>query len=161
MSDILDFCRVLRISLESVYRELIRYRRHNLPSEHHRPEDSVILRSLPVDLLKQLEVPVLAFLETDGYEIHRARCTCALDFRNQQSRNNSVCVKARDKEMYGALRGRLPAKLLALFKIMNPICDGTVQALASVQILRPVNYRYASDVHDLVTVQQSEDAPEF
>ena len=63
--------------------------------------------------------------------------------------------------MYGALRGCLPAKLLALFKIPNPTCDGTVRRLASVQMLSPVNSRRASDVHGLVTVQQREDAREF
>ena len=90
VSDVQDFCRVLRISRESVYRELIRYSRHNLPTERRLPEDPVILRSLPVELLTQLEVPVLAFQETDLYAIHRARCTGALDFRNQGSRNDWV-----------------------------------------------------------------------
>ena len=61
VSDIQDFCRVLRISRESVYRELIRYSQHNLLTERRLPEDPVILRSLPVELLTQLEVPVLAF----------------------------------------------------------------------------------------------------
>ena len=161
VSDVQDFCRVLRISRESVYRELIRYSRHNLPTERRLPEDPVILRSLPVELLTQLEVPVLAFQETDVYDIHRARCTGALDFRNQGSRNDWVWVQAGDEEMYGALRGRLPAKLLALFKIRNPTCDGTVRRLASVQMLSPVNSGRASDVHGLVTVQQREDAREF
>ena len=63
--------------------------------------------------------------------------------------------------MYGALGGRLPAKLLALFKIRNPTCDGTVRHLASVQMLSPVNSGRASDVHGLVTVQLREDAREF
>ena len=161
VSDVLDFCRVLRISLESVYRELIRYSRHNLPTERRLPEDPVILRLLPVELLTQLEVPVLAFQETDVYDIHRARCTGALDFRNQGSRNDWVWVQAGDEEMYGALRGRLPAKLLALFKIRNPTCDGTVRRLASVLRLSPVNSGRASDVHGLVTVQQREDARDF
>ena len=158
MSDVLEFCRVLRIPLESVYRELIPYSRHNLPTEHRLPEDPVIIRSLPVELLTQLEVPVLAFQETDVYDIHRARCTGALDFRNQGSRNDGVWVQAGDDDVYGALRGRLPAKLLALFKIRNPRCDGTVRRLASVQMLTPVNSGGASDVHGLVTVQQREDA---
>ena len=48
VSEVLDFCRILRISLEIVYRELIRYSRHNLPTERRLPEDLVILRSLPV-----------------------------------------------------------------------------------------------------------------
>ena len=99
VSDVLDFCRVLRIPLDSVFRELIRYNRHNLPTERRHPEDLVILRSLPVELLTQLEVPVLAFQETDVYDIHRARCTGALDFRNQESRNDWVWVEAGDEEM--------------------------------------------------------------
>ena len=82
VSDVLDYCRVLRISLESVYRELILYSRHNLPTERCLPEDPVILQSLPVELLMQLEVPIPAFQETDAYDTHRTRCTGALDFRN-------------------------------------------------------------------------------
>ena len=132
VSDVMDFCRVLRISRESVYCELIRYSRHNLPTQRRLPEDRVILRSLPVESLTQLEVPVLAFQEADVYYIHRARCTGALDFRNQGSQNDWVWVQAGDEEMYGALRGRLPAKLLQLFVIRNPTCDGRVRCLASV-----------------------------
>ena len=108
--------------------------------------------------MTQLEVPVLAFQETDVYDIHRARYTGTLDFRNQGSRNDWVWVLAGDGEMYGALRGRLPAKLLALFRIRNPTCDSTVQRLASVQMRSLVNSGRASDVHGLVTVQQREDA---
>ena len=63
--------------------------------------------------------------------------------------------------MYGALRGRLLAKLLALFKIRNPTCDGKVRRLASVQMLSPVNSGRASEVQGVVTVQQREDAREF
>ena len=70
-------------------------------------------------------------------------------------------MHAGDEEMYGALRGRLPAKLLALFKIWNPTCDGRLRHLASVLMLRPVNSGCASNVHGLVTVQQREDAQEF
>jgi len=161
VSDVVDFCKVVGISLDSVYRELIRYSRHNLPTERRLPEDPVTLRSLPVELLTQLEVPVLAFQETDVYDIHRARCTGALDFRNQGSRNDWVWVQAGDEEMYGALRGRLPAKLVALFKIRNYTCDSSVRRLASIQMLSPVNCGRPSDVHSLVTVQQREDAREF
>ena len=70
--DVMHFCRVLRISRKSVYCGLIRYSQHNLLTERHLHEDPVILRSLPVELLTQLEVPVLAFQETDDYDIHRA-----------------------------------------------------------------------------------------
>lgn len=156
-----DFSKVLGVSLESICRALIRYSWHNLHTERRLPEYHAILQTLPVELLMQLEIPVLAFLECEVYNIHRARCTGALDFRNQGSRNDWVWVQAGDEEMYGALRGRLPAKLLALFKIRNPTCDGTVRRLASVQMLSPVNSGRVSDVHGLVTVQQREDAREF
>ena len=63
--------------------------------------------------------------------------------------------------MYPAQRGRLAAKLLALFKIRNPTSDGTVRHLASVPMLSPVNSGHPSDVHRLVTVKQREDAREF
>ena len=70
-------------------------------------------------------------------------------------------MQAGDEEMYGVLRGRLPAKLLALFKIRNPTCDGMVRRLASVLMLSPVNSGRVSDVHSLVTRQEREDAREF
>ena len=70
-------------------------------------------------------------------------------------------MQAGDEEIYGALRGLLRAKLLALFKVRNPTCDGTVRPLRSVQMLSSVNSRRVSDVHGRVTVQQREDAREF
>ena len=63
--------------------------------------------------------------------------------------------------MYGALRGRLPAKLMALFKIRDYISEGGVRRLASIQMLSAVNVGRPSDVHGLVTVQQREEAWEF
>jgi len=83
-----DFRRISGVSLEIIYRELIRYSRHNLPAAHRLPEDHAMLRSLPVELLTQLEIPVLEFQEADGYEIDRARSTSDLHFRNQGSRND-------------------------------------------------------------------------
>jgi len=62
--------------------------------------------------------------------------------------------------MYGALRGCLPAKLVALFKITDCSQD-TVRWLAGVQILSPVNSGRPSDIHSLVTVQLREDARDF
>ena len=50
---------------------------------------------------------------------------------------------------------------MALFKIGNPTCDGTVRRLAGVQMLSPVNSGRASDVYGVGTVHQREDAREF
>jgi len=82
LSNVDDFSRISEVSTDIIYCELIRYSRNNLPIEHRLPEDHAILRSLPVELLTQLEIPVLAFHEADVYEIHCARSTGALHFRN-------------------------------------------------------------------------------
>jgi len=73
VSNMADFSRVLGFSIQIVCHGLIRYSRHNLPPERRLPEDPEILKSLPVELLTQLEIPVLAFQETEIYDIHRAR----------------------------------------------------------------------------------------
>jgi len=99
VSNVVDFSRISGVSLEIIYRELIRYSRHNLPAAHGLPEDDAMLRSLPVELLTQLEIPVLAFQEADIYEIHRARSTGDLHFRNQGRRNDWVWVQAGTEEM--------------------------------------------------------------
>jgi len=64
-----DFGWISVVSLDIIYGELIPYSRHNLPIDHRLLEDHAILRSLPVELLTQLEIPVLAFQEADVYEI--------------------------------------------------------------------------------------------
>jgi len=119
VSNMADFGRVLGISIRIICRGLIRYSRHNLPPECRLPEDPDILESLPVELLTPQEIPVLAFQETEIYDIHRARCMGALNFRNHGSRNDWVWARTRTENMYGALRGRLSAKLVALFKIRD------------------------------------------
>jgi len=63
--------------------------------------------------------------------------------------------------MYDALRGRLPAKLVALFKIGDYICENAVRRVAAVRRLSSVNSGFPSDIHGLVTVQMREDAREF
>jgi len=114
----------------------------------------VILRALPVELLTQLEIPVLAFQESGVYDIHRARCTGARLFRNQTSRNDCLWIQAGGENMYGALRGRPAERLIALFKIQSGYMQqDTVYRLAGVQFMSLVDSGRPSDVHSLVTVQ--------
>jgi len=120
-----------------------------------------MVRSLPVELLTQLEIPVLAFQEADVCEIHFAQSTSDLYFRNQGYRNDWVLVQASTEEMYGALKGRLPAKLVVLLKIRDYRSDDTVCQVASLQMLTAVNPGSLSDQHGLVTVQMREDARGF
>jgi len=109
----------------------------------------------------QLQVPVVTFPEADIYEIHRAQSTGTLHFRNQGSRNNWVWAQAGIEEVYGALRGRLLAKLVALLKIKDPRSEDTVRRVAGVQLLTPVNSGRLSDLYGLVTVQMREDTRGF
>ena len=59
--------------------------------------------------------------------------------------------------MYGALRGSMPAKLVALFKIREYTCENAVRRVAAVQILSAVNSGFVSDIHGLVTVKMREE----
>jgi len=63
--------------------------------------------------------------------------------------------------MYGALRGRLPAKLVALFKIREPRSEDTVRRVAGVQLRTLVNSGRLIDLPGLVTVQMREDTRGF
>jgi len=63
--------------------------------------------------------------------------------------------------MYGALRGHLPAKLVALLKIRDPRSEDTVCRVTGGQLLTPVNSGCRSDLHGLVTVQMREDMRGF
>jgi len=63
--------------------------------------------------------------------------------------------------MYSGLRGRQPAKLVALLKIRDYRSDDTVRCVTGVQMLTPVNSGRLSDLHGLVTVQIKEDTRGF
>jgi len=158
ISNMADFSPVLGVSIQIICHGLIRYTGDNLLPERRLLEGHVILESLPVELLTQLEISVLAFQETEIYDIHPARCTGALNFRNDGSRKDWVWVQAGTEDMYGALRGRLLAKLVALFKMRDYTCEDRVRRLAGVQFLTAVNSGRLSDVHSLVTVQMKKDA---
>ena len=101
--DVIDFRRVCDILPETICRELIRYSRLNLAHLQRLPEDTRILRTLPIELLTQLKIPVLAFQESDIYNIHRTRCTGSGVFRNYASWNDCVWNQTADEDMYGAL----------------------------------------------------------
>ena len=152
--NVIDFGRVCDISPETICRELIRYSRLNLPPERRLPENPAILQTLLVELLTQLEIPVLAFQESGVYNMHRARCTGTRLFHNKAIRNDWVWIYAGDEHTYCALRGRLPARLIALFKMWSVYMqEDTVCRLSVVQFLRVVDSGRPSDTHSLVTVQ--------
>jgi len=99
LSDILDFCKVLGISHDRIWQELIRCCEHNLPSKHRLTEVPAILELDPVELVTQLEMPLFAFQETNVCDIHRAGCTGGYQFPNQESRNDWVWVQAGSEKL--------------------------------------------------------------
>jgi len=161
VSNVLDFIKVSGVPLKSICRKLIRSSQHKMSTERQLPKDHAILQSLLVELLMQLKIPVLLFQESDVYDIYCARCTGAPHFRTQGSRNDWVKVQAGCEEMYGALRGRMPAKLVAIFKIRDYTCENTVRRVAGGRMLSAANPGFPSDIHGLDTVQMREDAQEF
>ena len=107
-----------------------------------------------MELLTQLEIPVLGFQESGVYDIDRARCTGARIFRKQTSQNDCVWIQAGGENMYGGRRGRLPARIIALFKMWSGYMQqDTVDCLAAVQFMSRVDSGRPSDVYGLVTVQ--------
>ena len=72
VSDIMDVCKVLGVSSETMCRELIRYSQHNLPADRCLPKDPATLGLLLVGLLTQLDIPIPAFQDPEVYDIHCA-----------------------------------------------------------------------------------------
>ena len=64
INDVVDFGRACNISLETICRKLIRYSRLSRPPKRQLPENPAIVRALPVELLTQLAIPVLAFQQS-------------------------------------------------------------------------------------------------
>lgn len=145
------FGRVLDVFLEAISQELIWYSGMSLPLGCRLPEDLAILLLLPVELLTTLEIPVLAFQQTNVYDKHRARCTGARLFWNQASWNDCVWIQVGGRQTYSAPRGGLPAKPLPLFKIRKTYQD-TICCLVGVQLMSGVNSRCQVDVHGLVPI---------
>ena len=66
-----------------------------------------------------------------------------------------------EKKTYGALRGHLPANLIALFKMRDYRYEDQVCHHTGVQFVSAVNSGRISDIYSLVTVQMKEDAWQF
>ena len=144
----------LDVPVERIFEEMIKYSRRSLKGDERLPEDDERLSILPIEQFGQLQIPVLAFQETDVYDTHRARTTGKRSFRNGASRNDWVWVAVGSKGEYGALHGQLPGKLRGLFKVRNTVADATgsaVHRLAVVQLLQAQsNGGHITDAHGLV-----------
>jgi len=124
---------------------------------HCLPKDPVIFGFLTVELVTQVQIPIPAFLESEVYNIYHAGCTGKVHFRNQTSCNNLVWVSPAPEEMYGALRDRLPAKHIAVFKIRDYRSENLDRRLTGIRFTRAVNSGLLLDVNGLVRVHINKD----
>jgi len=135
-----ELCTALDIHYSNIMAEILRFIRPSAADDRRLPGDPAELWLLPVEGFARLEIPVPDFQETDRFQIHRARCTGSKAFRNRASRNDWVSVQTGGEANYGDLRGRMVARLLALFKIRNILSEAAaVHRLALVPILNPIN----------------------
>jgi len=112
-----ELCRALNIDYSDMIEEKLRFIRQTIADDQRLPCHCTELGSLPVEQFTPLEIPVSDFQEADIFQILRARCTGTKAFPNGHPRNNWIWVQAGREESYGDLRGRVVARLLALFKI--------------------------------------------
>jgi hypothetical protein len=157
IKNLVDFCLDVGLSLDTISNELSRYSRKNLEDTRRLPADVYGLQFLPLEQFTQLQIPVPAFQEPDKYDIHHARCTGTRTFRNGGSRNDWVWVRFGSEEDYGALHGRIPARLMGLIKLRNKPNENieNVHRLAIVRVLDVVNNGHVSDKDTFVRVKTS------
>jgi len=139
-STLTELCTARNIYYSNMMEEILRFIRQTAPDDRQLPADPTELGLLPVEGFAQLEIPVPDFQETDRFQIYQSRCTGTTAFRNGGSRNDWVCVQTAGDANYGDLRGRVVARLLALFKIRNILSEAAaVHRLALVRILDLMN----------------------
>jgi len=139
-STLTELCATLNIHYSHIMQEILPFTRQTAADDRRLPADPTELGLLPVEGFAQLEIPVPDFQETDRFQIQWARCTGTKAFCNGGPRNDWVWVQTGGEANYGDLRGRVVARLLALFNIRNILSEaGAVHRLALVCILDPVN----------------------
>jgi len=124
-------CATLNIHYSDMMQEILRFTTRQTAADDRRlPADPTELGLLPVEGFAQLEIPVADVEETDRFQIHRARSTGTKAFRNGGPRNDWGWVQTGGEANYEDSRGRVVARLLALFKIRNILSEaGAVHRL--------------------------------
>jgi len=135
-----ELCATLHIHYSDRMQEILGCTRQTAADDLRLPADRTALGLLPVEEFARLEIPVADFQETEGFQIHRARCTGTKTFRNCGRGNHCVWVQTGREANYRDLRGLVVARFLGLVKIRNNLSwAGAVNRLALVCILDLVN----------------------
>ena len=137
-------------NLSYLPRLMIDYYRRKLPQNDAINEDSI--RNFPIEIHRLLRVPVEDFQDPTEVTWHLLRCTGKRLWKSTgSSRNDWVWVDSRNENIYGALRGFYPARLVSIFEVRD-LVKGSVDRLVLVDRLYVENSGKVSDVTGLVTV---------
>jgi hypothetical protein len=113
---------------------LCAYSQHTLAEGEKLDRDVQCLLWYPAELFSFLRVPVARFQGEDGHVMHTVRSTGPKNYRGGSARNDWVWICMGNKKLYKGLRGRLPARVLALFKLRHPSIPKTYK-LAMIDLL--------------------------
>lgn len=92
----------------------------------------------PTERFRWLQVPVPEFQEANQSELQNLRCTRGNPLRGTMRRNDWVWIQAGEDSEWGAVHGRLPARLQALLKIQDIVVTRT-HLLYIMEVLEVVN----------------------
>ena len=138
VSTVFELYLALEIHYDDLAVELVNNVRQTMAYERQLPVDPCELKFLPAEELKQLEIPVPDFHETDIFQVHRARSMGRESIRNSGARNDRIWIQAGRLDIYGELREGAMACLFGFFKTRN-VRTEVLSWLAYVQVLDPVN----------------------
>ncbi|KAG0633390.1 hypothetical protein HOY80DRAFT_856740, partial [Tuber brumale] len=106
----------------------------------------------PIEICCLLRVPVRNFQDPSKITWHFLCCTGRQRWKSTGwSRNDWVWVDSCNEDIYGALKGLYPARLVSIFKVHEQI-TGSVDRLVLVERLYVENSGKISDLTGLVTV---------
>ncbi|KAG0640202.1 hypothetical protein HOY80DRAFT_859241, partial [Tuber brumale] len=106
----------------------------------------------PIEICRLLRVLIRNFQDPSKITWHLLRCTGRQLWKSTGwSRNDWKWVDSCDEDIYGALKGLYPARLVSIFKVREQI-TGSVDTLVLVERLYVENSGKISDLTGRVTV---------
>ena len=114
------------------------------------PIELATVKEFPVEICRLLHVPVENFQDVREVTWHLLRCTRSQHWRSTgQSRNDWVWVDSGNRNIYGALKGLYPARLVFRMKV-GELTTGFVDRLVLVERLYVESSGRSATLRDLL-----------
>ncbi|KAG0644303.1 hypothetical protein HOY80DRAFT_1075254 [Tuber brumale] len=111
-----------------------------------------LIEKFPIEICRLLRVPVRNFQDPSKITWHLLHCTGRQLWKSTGwSRNDWIWVDSCNEDIYGALKGLYPARLVSIFKVREQI-TGSIDWLVLAERLYVENSGMISDLTGLVTV---------